>query len=147
MCSLTLGAGELTTPPPVEDLITSFETPSALALNGGFASDVILLLQTNLHRISIAAIGERGLHPVTSNSKNIPGPGIPRSKEGLAAYINTVYMFLTKFGEWEIEFTTISCTPFFRMNSIKTSYPISFQPNAPLPQKCITQLWKLNTTT
>lgn len=95
----------------MDDLGRAFGSASELALTGGCASDVIIVLQTSLHRIIVAAIGERGVF------SDKDAPSIPKGREALLNYISTVYMFLSKLGEWEIEFNTISCectvfTPF-----------------------------------
>jgi len=56
---------------------------------------------------SDSVLGERG--GGTSSAGDAQGglPRIPRTREALLAYVNTVYGFLTRLGEWEIEFTTI----------------------------------------
>lgn len=86
----------------MDDLVQAFGSASDFAISGGCTADILIVLQTNLHRIVTAAIGERGI----SSDRNVPS--IPKGRESLLNYISTVHMFLTKLGEWEIEFYTIS---------------------------------------
>jgi hypothetical protein len=84
-------------------------------LNGGAIADTLLVLQTSLHRIIVSAMGERSLHP--NNGAIISGGGrdgpiqsasaIPKTREALLRYVSKVFAFLSKLGEWEIEFETI----------------------------------------
>ncbi|GJJ12761.1 hypothetical protein Clacol_007006 [Clathrus columnatus] len=150
---LTLGAGSVAPSPPSDIFIQTlgmvinpFPTgsASAVASAGGNASDIILILQTNLHGIITAAMGERGISAVSSISLNdgsknkFPfdkvrdkekiGQAIPRTREAWLSFIEIVYLYLTRLGEWEIEFSTIaaealpSASPIYTVLEIEYHY-------------------------
>jgi hypothetical protein len=99
---LNLGAGSTTIPPALDDLADGLGSASELALRSGCTSDILLILQASLHRIVASAMGE-------NNSAAKGAPPIPKGREGVLHFISTVHMFLTRLGEWEIEFYSISC--------------------------------------
>lgn len=131
---LTLGAGSIAPSPPSDTFIQALDIAadpvptgraSAVASSGGNASDILLILQTNLHGIITAAMGERGISAVSSVSlsessktkfpfekerdKEKIGQAIPRTRDAWLGFIEIVYLYLTRLGEWEIEFSTIAC--------------------------------------
>jgi hypothetical protein len=99
---LTLGAGNVTSSPAVEDLVQAFGSASELSLAEGCTADILVILQTNLHKIVTSGLSERGLF----SDKH--AQALPKGRDSLLTYISAVHMFLTKLGEWEIEFYTIS---------------------------------------
>ncbi|KAF8592146.1 hypothetical protein K439DRAFT_388574 [Ramaria rubella] len=127
---LTLGAGISPSPtssPPtargLQALIPALGPASALALAGAPHADVLLVLQTHLHKIVVGAIMDRGSErDMAANLRggcSFSGPGqgegqvpveptIPRGRDALLDFIRSVYLFLTRLGQWEIEFQTIA---------------------------------------
>ncbi|KIJ48081.1 hypothetical protein M422DRAFT_28567 [Sphaerobolus stellatus SS14] len=110
----TLGAGTIANPPPTNLLSTSLGTPSSIALSNGPIADVLLTLQASLHRVIVGAMGERTLRPNGSiaGGTGRDGPiqslqAIPKTREAMLEYSSKVFAFLSKLGEWEIEFKTI----------------------------------------
>ncbi|KIJ38057.1 hypothetical protein M422DRAFT_781512 [Sphaerobolus stellatus SS14] len=110
----TLGAGTIANPPPTTLLSTSLGTPSSIALSNGPIADTLLTLQASLHRVIVGAMGEGTLQ---SNGSIAGGTGrdgpirsaqsIPKTREAMLQYVSKVFAFLSKLGEWEIEFKTI----------------------------------------
>ena len=101
---LALGAGSISPSPPVEDLVRAFGPASELALAQGCTSDILLILQTDLHRIVTSHLAD----PAFYSEKN--AQALHKDPESLSNYMSTVHLFLTKLSEWEIQFSNISST-------------------------------------
>ena len=99
---LALGAGSISPSPPVEDLVRAFGPASELALAQGCTSDILMILQTDLHRIVSSPLADRAFH----SEKN--AQALPKGPESLVNYMNVVHVFLSKLSEWEMGFSNIS---------------------------------------
>ncbi|KIJ25968.1 hypothetical protein M422DRAFT_273016 [Sphaerobolus stellatus SS14] len=80
---------------PTTLLSTSFGTLSSIALSHGPIADYLLTLQCSLHFVIVGAMGERTLQP-----------NVPKTRETMRTY-GQLFAFLSKLGEWEIEFKAI----------------------------------------
>ncbi|KIJ38559.1 hypothetical protein M422DRAFT_33179, partial [Sphaerobolus stellatus SS14] len=112
--SFTLGVGTIANPPPTTLFSTALGTPPSIALPNGPIADTLLTLQASLHHVIVGAMDDRTLqlNGSIAGGARRDGPiqsaqSIPKTREVMLQYVSKVFAFLSKLGEWEIEFKTI----------------------------------------
>ncbi|KIJ51979.1 hypothetical protein M422DRAFT_26319 [Sphaerobolus stellatus SS14] len=103
----TLGADTITNPLPTMLLNTSLGTPSSIALCNEPIADTLLTVQASLHRVIVSTMGGCTLRSNGSIAGGTERAGYPETHEAMLQYVNKAFAFLSKLGEWEIEFKMI----------------------------------------